>query len=564
MQFDLGMFIVTLVLIIVGIAIIWWILAKLYQRSSTDISFVRTGFLGRKVVISGGALVIPVLHEMVRIGMNTSRLSVKVEKENSLITKDRIRVDVEADFYVRVEPNADAVATAAQTLGKRTLSAPALLDLVGGKFIDALRAVAAEMTLQELHETRHIFSDRVREMVAPGLSKNGLGIETVSIARLDQTAREYFNPNNAFDAAGLTWLTQEIEERRRKRNEIERDAQVAIQRKNLTAEQQMLELGRDEEYARLVQEREIAIERAKQSSEIAMEAAQRKREAEETQILAQEAIDKARLATDRTLRAEKLDLERAVSELDLQRARAVELAEIEKRRIVELAEQQREIAIAEQARAVAAAQSEAERARAEVVRAEESVITARDLERAERNRQVEVSAARAEAEKAAVAQVQAAEAARDAANFQAEADRIATEAAVAAKRLHAAADEVRYAIDAMGKRSVYESENVQNPEAMALRVKLAVIERLEGIIRESAKPLERIEGIKIVQLSGAEGTVGAAGASLSDQVVSSALRYRTQAPLVDALLNDLGLPGGSPGGLIQFAEGQRHPPSSSV
>jgi uncharacterized membrane protein YqiK len=106
-------------------------------------------------------------------------------------------------------------------------------------------------------------------MVSPGLRMNGLGIETVSIGRLDQTSREFFNPNNAFDAAGLTWLTQEIEERRRKRNEIERDAQVAIQRKNLLVEQQMLELGRDEEYARLAQEREIAIQRAKQSADVA-------------------------------------------------------------------------------------------------------------------------------------------------------------------------------------------------------------------------------------------------------------------------------------------------------
>ena len=557
MQFDLGMFVISVVLIIIGIAIAWWILAKLYQRSSTEVSCVRTGFLGRKVVISGGALVIPVLHEVVRIGMNTSRLSVKVEKENSLITKDRIRVDAEADFYVRVEPSQESVAAAAQTLGKRTMSAPALLDLVGGKFMDALRAVAAEMTLQELHETRHIFSDRVREMVTPGLAKNGLGIETVSIARLDQTAREYFNPNNAFDAAGLTWLTQEIEDRRRKRNEIERDAQVAIQRKNLTTEQQMLELGRDEEYARLVQERQIAIERAKQSSEISIQSAKRKREAEEIQIVAQEAIEKARLASDRTLRAEKLEVERTVKELDLQRAKAVELAEIDNRRVLELAEQQREIAVAAQASAVAAAQSEAERARAEVVRAEESVITARDLERAERNRQIEVSTARTEAEKAALAQVHAAEAARNAATFTAEADRIATEADVAAKRLHAAADEVRYAIDAAGKRAVYESENVQNAQVMALRVKLAVIERLEGIIRESGKPLERIEGIKIVQLSGAEGVGG--NASLSDQVVSSALRYRTQAPLVDALLSDLGLPTGDPGGLIQFAESAARP-----
>jgi len=554
MEIDWSATLLFIVMTIVLIAIVWWILSKLYQRSSTEVSFVRTGFMGRKVVISGGALVIPVLHEIVRIGMNTSRLPVRVEKENSLITKDRIRVDVEADFYVRVEPTTDAVAAAAQTLGKRTMTPSALLDLVQGKFIDALRAVSAELTMQELHEARHVFSARVRDMVAPGLLKNGLGIETVSIVRLDQTGREFFNPNNAFDAAGLTWLTQEIEERRKRRNEIERDAQVAIQRKNLAIEQQMLELGRDEEYARLSQEREIAIQRARQSAEVSIESAHRKREAEEVQILSQETIERARLASERAVKQERLAVERRVRELDLERDRAVEIAEIEKRKDVELAEQQREIAVAAQMMAVASAQSEAERARAEVVRAEESVISVRDVERAERLRQVEVAAARTAAEKAAVTEVMAAEATRDAALHLAEADRINVEAAVAAKKLHAAADETRYAIDAAGKRAVYEAENAQSSEAMALRVKLSVIEHLEAIVRESGKPLERIEGIKIVQLSGGDPGAGGGSASLSDQVVSSALRYRTQAPLIDALLNDLGLPGGNPGGLVHFAE----------
>ena len=117
-------------------------------------------------------------------------------------------------------------------------------------------------------------------------------LKRVSIARLDQTSREFFNPNNAFDAAGLTWLTQEIEERRRERNEIERDAQVAIQRKNLFAEQQMLELSRDEEFARLTQEREIAIQRAQQSAEISIDAVARKREADEAGINMNEALEK--------------------------------------------------------------------------------------------------------------------------------------------------------------------------------------------------------------------------------------------------------------------------------
>lgn len=92
-----------------------------------------------------------------------------------------------------------------------------------------------------------------------------------------------------------------------------------------------------------------------------------------------------------------------------------------------------------------------------------------------------------------------------------------------------------------------------NREQIALRLRLALIEALPRIIEESAKPMERIDGIKILQVAGLGGGNGhgsgengtAAGeGSLADQLVNSALRYRAQAPLLDLLMADLGLEAG--------------------
>ena len=80
--------------------------------------------------------------------------------------------------------------------------------------VDALRAVAAEMAMEELHEQRVDFVQKVQQVVSEDLLKNGLELESVSLTGMDQTGREFFNPDNAFDAEGLTKLTQEIEERR--------------------------------------------------------------------------------------------------------------------------------------------------------------------------------------------------------------------------------------------------------------------------------------------------------------------------------------------------------------
>ena len=175
-------------LIIIGI-----IIARLYQRSSKEISFVRTGFGGEKVILGGGAIVLPVLHETIPVNMNTLRLEVRRADDQALITRDRMRVDVMAEFYVRVKPTAESIATAAQTLGQKTMSPNELKNLVEGKFVDSLRAVAAEMAMEELHEKRVDFVQKVQQVVSEDLFKNGLELETVSLTGLDQTGFKYFN-----------------------------------------------------------------------------------------------------------------------------------------------------------------------------------------------------------------------------------------------------------------------------------------------------------------------------------------------------------------------------------
>ena len=206
--------------ILVALFVLGLILTRLYRRASKEVSFVRTGFGGEKVIMNGGAMVLPVLHEIIPVNMNTLRLEVRRAAQQALITRDRMRVDVMAEFYVRVKPSAESIATAAQTLGMKTMSPDELKDLVEGKFVDALRAVAAEMAMEELHEKRVDFVQKVQQVVSEDLFKNGLELETVSLTGLDQTSFEFFNPQNAFDAEGLTKLTETIEGRRKKRNEI--------------------------------------------------------------------------------------------------------------------------------------------------------------------------------------------------------------------------------------------------------------------------------------------------------------------------------------------------------
>jgi uncharacterized membrane protein YqiK len=556
--------------VLFGILAIGLILARLYQRASKEISFVRTGFGGQKVIMNGGALVLPILNEVIPVNMNTLRLEVRRANEAALITRDRMRVDVLAEFYVRVQPTNESIANAAQTLGMRTMEPTALKELVEGKFVDALRAVAAEMAMIELHEMRVDFVQKVQQVVSEDLLKNGLALESVSLTGLDQTGKEYFNPDNAFDAEGLTKLTEAIEERRKRRNEIERETEVSIARKDLEADRQKLEVGREQEYARLEQEREVSIRRAAQEAEIAREQAEKKREAEQAEILASQQTEQARISSERAVEEGRIQKDRELRELDIAKAKALETADIDKLKSVELSQQDRAVAIANKSREQSEAEAEAAVARAKMVQAEESVVTVRDSEVAEREKRIELIEAAKEAERQAIKIKVAAEAEKAAAEDHAEAVRIEAqgnsdryrveaEGQAEAEKLAALAAEERYRVDAAGKRALNEAANLLAAEQVAREIRLALIERLPQIIAESVKPMEQIDGIKIYQIDGinghaqgAEGSSAGTGGNLSDQVVNSALRYRAQAPLVESLLSEVGLKGDSLNGLTSL------------
>src|SRR5215210_8871267 len=97
------------VVIAIGVALLRW----LYRRSTKEVAFVRTGFGGEKVVINGGAFVVPVLHEVTPVNMNVMRVEVRRGQANALITRDRMRVDLIAEFFLRVKPTREFVALAA-------------------------------------------------------------------------------------------------------------------------------------------------------------------------------------------------------------------------------------------------------------------------------------------------------------------------------------------------------------------------------------------------------------------------------------------------------------------
>ncbi|MFZ8972326.1 MAG: flotillin family protein, partial [Paracoccaceae bacterium] len=201
-------------LILVGLTI-----AKLYKRATRETALVKTGAGGKRVIIDGGAIILPLLHECSPINMKTLRLEVRRNGDGALITKDRMRVDVGVEFYVSVNATEEGIARAAQTLGNRTFFVDQLREMIEGKLVDGLRSVAARMTMDELHENRSDFVQEVQNAVSSDLLKNGLELESVSLTALDQTPFEALDENNAFNAVGMRKLAEVIAQSKKERAE---------------------------------------------------------------------------------------------------------------------------------------------------------------------------------------------------------------------------------------------------------------------------------------------------------------------------------------------------------
>ena len=238
---------------------------------------------------------------------------------------------------------------------------------------------------------------------------------------------------------------------------------------------------------------------------------------------------------------------------------------IDQVRALEIARQEQQIAVQNKSREESQAKAEADAARAKAVAAEEQVATARESEIAERQKKIELIEAAKQAERDAIKIRVDAEADKDAATNRAEAARMAAKGEADATKLLAEADRVKFEVEAAGQRAVNEAANILSMEQISLQTKLALLKVLPEVIRESAKPMEAIDSIKIVQVdgltqrSGAPGSTsngsGAGGGSgnLANDAVAAALAYRAQAPVLDGLMKELGLDGSSLGKLVEGA-----------
>ncbi len=541
---------------LVALITITMIVARLYRRAEKDRAYVRTGLGGQKVVLDGGAMVLPVFQSISWVNLQTLRLEVRRDNADAMITRDRMRADIGVEFYVRVKPDVSSIALAAQTLGERTNDADMLRQLVEAKFVDALRSVAATMSLAELQEQRATFVQSVQTAVARDLELNGLELESASLTKLDQTDNKFFNPNNSFDAEGLTALTKITESRRQERNLTIRNTEVAIAQQDLEARQRTLDIERQKKEAELTQQRDIVNKTAETRAASAQREAEARQAEEEARIAAEQAIAQRQATALRAQETARLEADLAIRQTQIANERAAETLAIAKKRDVEIADQDRAIAVNNKSRDESEARALAETARATAKAAEESVETAKQVAIAERGRETAVIAAKQDAERDAAKVTISAQAERQAAEDRAMAVRTQAQADADAAKIAAEAQQKTYAVEAEGQRLINEARNTLSSLIVELEITKERLRVIPQALAEAVKPLEKIGDVRIIDMGGglpghANGggngvANGGGGGSPSDSLLNALLAYRANSPIVDRLLAEAGFTGSNP------------------
>jgi flotillin len=509
-----------IIVAIVVIAVVVIFLSRFYRKSTRDVAIIRTGFGGQRTIISGGVLALPFLHKVDEINMRTIRVEVKRAGEKSLITEDRMRVDAELEFYLRVQPTVEGVATAAQALGSKAFTPEGIRNLMEGRFIDAVQAVAAAEKMDTLHEKRSEFVAKVSGLLRDNLAQNGILLDSVSLTRLDQAAFASLDENNAFNAVGMRRLAEIIAVNKKKRAEVEADADISVRQTQLDATKQRLLIGQQEEQAQINQRTEI--EKIKAASD-----------AESARAREQSMVDSedARISREQQTRLR-----------EIQKSRELRKVEIEAQLNSEIRKVESSIQLAGKHAEEAHAQAKAELARSEVILAQEQVQTERERAVADRSREI---ALKRVTEAGEVAEANA----TSDANVLLRRARAESEAT----RTKADAERLRMLAESEGSRALIASENSLSDSLMSMKLEKYRLDRIPEILQQMMKPVEKIDSIRIHHVSGfgssTAGTGGALGGAAEGsgnkppvtQVMDSIMGMALQMPALKSIGEQIGV-----------------------
>ncbi|WP_066256532.1 hypothetical protein [Hydrogenophaga flava] len=383
--------------------------AKFYRKIEQGHALIINTLRAEPEVTFTGRMVYPIIHKAELMEISVKTIEIDRSGNEGLICRDNIRADIKVKFFVRVNKTADDVLKVAQSIGcERASSQETLEELFSAKFSEALKTVGKAMDFVDLYQARDRFRDEIIAQIGNDLS--GYVLDDAAIDYLEQTPLSKLDANNILDAQGIKKITELTATEHVRTNELRRNEELQIKKKNVETQESLLELERQAADAQARQSREVATVKAREEAETLKIQAEEKTKSELARLQAEQSV---------SVQQENVLREKEVAENNRKRAVAIEEEKVIRARELEVVDREKEVtlqkiekdkAVEVQKKAIADVIRERIVVERTVAEQEEAIKELRVVAEADRTKQSTVIMAEGQAEEKLILEVKAAEA----------------------------------------------------------------------------------------------------------------------------------------------------------
>ncbi len=309
--------------------------AKFYHKVEQGTALIVNTLRAEPDVTFTGHMVYPIIHKAELMDISVKTIEIDRSGNQGLICQDNIRADIKVKFFVRVNNTADDVLKVAQNIGcERASHQDTLEELFSAKFSEALKTVGKNMEFVSLYQDRAKFRDAIIGQIGGDLA--GYKLEDAAIDYLEQTPLHKLDTHNILDAQGIRKITELTAVEHVRTNELRRNEEMQIKKKDVEAQETLLELERQQADATSRQAREVASVRAREEAETSKVQAEEKTKSELARLQSMQTI---------SVQQENVQREKEVAENNRKRAVAIEEEKVIRARELEIVDREKEVTL---------------------------------------------------------------------------------------------------------------------------------------------------------------------------------------------------------------------------
>ena len=211
-----------------GTILITFVAANYYKKTTSEMAFVRTGAGGNVVVCDGGALVLPLFQEVTWVKLGVQKVDVSVDHKDCFITKDRIRIDMNCSFYLKVEAEIGQILAAARTIGVKFFDRNQFSELLGPKLKSSIKNIINTTDFEEITCNSAEFEEKLNDTLNGFMTMNGLTLESVDLLKVVPTPVNKLSASSPFEMKVINNMTRQIETLKLEKKKMECESQIAI------------------------------------------------------------------------------------------------------------------------------------------------------------------------------------------------------------------------------------------------------------------------------------------------------------------------------------------------